>query len=332
MKDERKYHEIQDEKQDSKERQAREAEDELAEEEKREAEKQGVVEHYDGVCGSLLDILSENPHFHPDKRLAPEESLALEVIHKVKMGQDEQGAPASSRTRRLLLNQALAALQPILSVALDPRLKEALLSSYKKVQQGVKELRQELQTAKLMEMHSGKGTLKAAAPKSPEEEQAEIAEQANLAWELVQLWKKRKKRRFSHNVDENPVGHALAAIAEQAAAIAEAAAVVKRVADKLAKERNSDKRGALREEWLEATAGLVGNVQQLLDTCQPAATSQSSVAAYPRTLLPRFQPTAARFGGLTTLDEALQAGSEILEAALQCEQEQDEIVEAEAKK
>ncbi len=332
MKDERKYHEIQDEKQDSKERQAREDEEDLTEEEKTKAKKQGLVEHYDGVSGSLIDILSENPHFHPDKRLSPEEMIALDIVHRVKMGQDEQGAPASSRTRRLLLNQALAALQPVLSVALDPRLKESLLSSYKKVQQGVKELRQELQTAKLMEMHSGKGTLKAAKPKSPQEEQAEITEQANLAWELVQLWKKRKKRRFSHNLDANPVGNVLAAIVEKATAIAEAAAVAKRAGEKLDKERDSERRNALRSEWTDAAVGLVDAVQQFLDMCQPAPAGQSSIASYPNTLLPRFQATAARFGGLTTLEEALQAGAALLEAAIQCEDEQDEIVETEAKR
>jgi len=332
MKDERKYREIQEEKEGSKEKQSREDEEEQTEEERRKAERHGALEHYDGVSNSLIDILSENPHFQPDERLSPEELIALDVVRNVKLGQNEEGAPANARTRRLLLNQALAALQPILSLALDPRLRETLHASYKKVQSGVKELREELKTAQLMEMHSGKGTLKPAKPQSPEAEAAAIADKANLAWELVQLWKKRKKRRFSHDLGKNPVGHALAAIAEKAAAIAEAAAMTARAGEKLAAERAADKRRELRDEWEQAAVALVDATQHFLDMCLPSASTPASVAAYPRTLLPRFQPTVARFAGLTSLEEALEAGPALLEAALRCEEEQDEIVKMEAEK
>jgi len=332
MKDERKYREVQEEKEDAKERQARNSDEDAAERQKSEAKRHSAIERYDGVSGTLLNILSANPHFTRDERLTPPELLALEVVHKVKVGQNEEGTPANARTRRLLLNQALAALQPVLSLALAPRLKESLLNSYKQVQKGVTDLRSELKTAQLMEMHSGKSTLKAAAAKKLGADDAAVAESANLAADLIQLWKKRKKRRFRHNLNENPVGHALAAIADKATAIAEAAAVTARLGEKIGKQRKPEKQQALLAEWEQAGAALVEAVREFLAMCDPESGAEADVGTYPHSLLPRFAELVDDYANLTSLREALEAGSAILENAIWCESNQDEVVAAEAKK
>ncbi len=332
MKDERKYHEIQNDKDAGQARQARESDQEQAERKKNETNRLGGMERYGGVSETMIDILGQNPHFYRDQRLQPEEQLALEILHKVKVGQNEEGAPANARTRRLLLNQALAALQPVLSLALDPSVRKTLMSSYKKVQNGVTDLRAELKTAQLKEMHSGKSTLKAAAQKKLGATDAEVAENANLAWELVQLWKKRKKRGFRHNLAQNPVGNALAAIADKATAIATAAAATVRVGEKLSKEPKQEAGRELLVEWEQAGAELIEAVRQFVAMCDGDGGDAAALGAYRRALLPRFAPLAERFASLTSLQDALEAGSAILEEVLWCESNQDEIVAAEAEK
>lgn len=329
MKDERKYHEIQEEKEASKERQTRETAREAAERKRDEANTSAGVETYGAVSGTMIDILSQHPNFSRDERLGPEVLEALEIVHKVKVGQNEEGGPGNARARRLLLNQALSALQPILSLALDPKLRQSLMSSYRKVQQGVENLRAELKTAQLKEMHSGRSTLKTATKKLDAGD-AEVSESANLAWELVQLWKKRKKQQFRHNLAENPVGHALAAIAEQAAAIAAAAAVTARVGEKLGKKQTAAAQKKLRAEWEQAGAELIAAVRLFLAMCDGDGGEPAELATYRRSLVPRFAPLAKRYARLTSVQEAVAAGTAILDATLLCEADQDELVAAEA--
>ena len=306
-----------------------------AEDKQKANARQAMVERFNCVSHGMDKGLGANPHFQRDKHLSVAENRALELIWRVKIGKDGQGTPAAAMVRKQLLNTALATLQPVLSVALDPELKNQLLGSYNRVQNGVKALRQELATATLMEMHSGRSTSKAAAAveqaDGDDSREDKLAKMGNLAYELAQLGKRKKKQRFPYDPDDNPVGVALAAIEEQTATIVALATRLARAADKLDKAESEASRKKLTKEIDALGEELIAAVLAILARCSPDYAGADSIAAYP-SLLAHFGPIADKYAELTTVDQALTASLEIVAAADACADDVDDIVAAEKPK
>ncbi len=313
------------------EKQRNEGEEE--EERKRSVVRQALVERFDGVAGAMKNELGQNPHYIPDPRLSVEENRALEIVYRVKLGQDEEGNKASARTRKLLLNHALATLQPVLSVALAPELQPSLQRSYHEVLDGIEELRDELASATRMQMHSGRSTLADSLVDQLDAEkaaEAKLTQMGDLAWELVQLGKKRKRLRFSYDLTDHPIGHALAALDEQASNLIALSAKLARNAVKLAaakadperRERLTAERDRLGRELAEA-------VRELLASCRPDRTAADEVGGY-RSLRERFAGLVRQHGEVTEIEPALIAARAVVDTTDRCLTDIDELVAAES--
>jgi hypothetical protein len=190
----------------------RQTAEELEEEEERRAEIAQAVSQYSSVQHCMDQILEEEKLEVDDNLPAPIKD-ALELLFQARTGTNERGTFKSALACKRDLNRALAILQPILSVALLPEQQQSLEKSYKQVQDEVGALKYSLTQRILKEAGAGKKRRKKKL-RTEDTDAAERSELGDLAWELAQLVRKRKREPVALDPVDHPIAAALDELGE----------------------------------------------------------------------------------------------------------------------
>lgn len=293
--------------------------------ETRKANELAGVAHFQRLYASMAHILQsetlEIPHDLPHA-----EQNALELLFQAKAGEHENSVYAAGLQCMRFLNRSLATLQPSLAVA--RRTENPMLQKmYADLQVKVGELRLELRQRIMKEAH--KGGRKKRGGNTTEQREEELSAMGSLAWELAQLVKKRKRKRFAHDLDEHPVGLALEAMASGARGLGKVAADLARLDAKLTAATDAELRAGLQTQLDGIARKLHELLAGLFEAAAEGADDAGRPGAHPN-LHERLAPVIKR-AKLDTLEGALAAARHYVEVAHAAMDDQDAIVAAEQK-
>jgi hypothetical protein len=291
-------------------------------EETRQAAEAERVARFQRLYASMGNIL-DSSQLQIAEDLPQAQQNALELLFQAKAGEHENSVYAAGIQCMRFLNRSLATLQPALAVALHSD-NPVLHKMYTDMQTRVGELRLELRQRIMKEAH--KGGRRRGGGNITEQREQELTAMGSLAWELAQLVKKRKRKRFAHDPTEHPVGLALEAMAGGARALGKLAADLARLDAKLAAATDANQRAAVQEHLEFIERRLVELLTGLLASAGDAADEAGQPGAH-APLRERLAPIV-KGARLDSLDAALRTARQYVDVAHAAMDDQDAIVAA----
>lgn len=295
------------------------AKEEADDEETAERERQSAALHFDAVYGAVSATLGDRPSLVlDDPQLTTAEREAIRLLYQASSATNEMGTYASALQCKRWMNQALATLQPVVSVALEPELQQVLDDAYSDLQDKIGSLKIEIRSRIQKEAH--KGRMRGARKKKGDDDAAP-AEGTNLgsiAWELAEAVKKRKRTKLPYDPAANPVIAALDAMQAEAIELGKLALEVSR-ADKA---RAGDAGDAAVDQAVEA---LRSRLVAFLARCGEGQTEPSAPGAHP-VLAARFAGLVARAAGEPGATELLGLAADTVAEIHACLDDVDDIV------
>ena len=283
------------------------------------------ISTYESVVASMERILGQDSVLEVANTLPVGLQDALQRLHLAKVGLNEKGEAAAGASRKQLMNQALAILQPVLSLAQAEEL-QVNLEGYQRVQEGAVQLRHEIVQRIGVEAHPGR-PLGPIQPSGRLSEQ-QLADIGALAWQLARSLKpsKKGKKKVEPTDDDNPIVGVLMSMHRVAEYLAELASTISKLHNQYDKASDQVRKEQLRKKLMAALEELAGAVSGFVQTC--LASSESDHPGAYATLRERFSSVSSEYAAVSAAN-AVQAASAVGAVLQSCFDDEDAILAAE---